>query len=728
YVHAQGYVHRDVKPGNILFDANGHAFLSDFGVAKVMASAADTRAAQTAMTGAGMVLGTAEYMAPELIMGEPFDGRVDQYALAVTVYELLCGRRPFDDQAKTKVLVLHTTKAPPSPTIWCPTLPEPLAQAVLRGLAKDPKARYPSCAAMAAAVIAAAEGAVAREERVRLKCPACGTMGWMAAAEWTRLRQAGRRVACSRCKTAVDLALTAPERIVSGTGSGGTMRFTSSSSSQEYALPGEPASAAGGTMALSAREGAGARTPPPVPTAPSSGTTALSAPGSPEVRLPRTEPEQTPARRASRTVIERPARQSGQTAAPVAYPPPSTSARHRSQAHAANAANAAPGVVPAHPNPARIWIAAIAGALASFVVVLLAVWALFPRPEPKPAGPATVPKAAPVVSASSRPADDLQPPPPPEPEPPPPAGRTAPRPTDLAAATGTGSSRAGRPDAGENRPSAGPETPGGEPPTAKPPARDEGNRPSPPSDRALLAMASPAARPVAKAAAWSRLDLARLDRPVRAKVTLAKILASPQSYSGRLVEPAGMYHLTPSRASQTAGARIYTVTELTVESGRGGLAKISPTASSELEAEPRLADRLDTLDLVHRDDHVAILTVWVTGDGDTRLVKAEILEKTTYGVKPGYKHIPYVEYQTLAVTPVESRRLKGDGIEWEKLERLLHFANLYKNRFNAAKKKMKDIETDRIGAQMNSMFGQMMKDVMALEQQRQQLQRRLMGR
>src|SRR4029077_14850122 len=84
YVHAQGYVHRDVKPGNILFDANGHAFLSDFGVAKVLASAADTRASHTAMTGAGMVLGTPEYMAPELIMGEPFDGRVDQYALAVT--------------------------------------------------------------------------------------------------------------------------------------------------------------------------------------------------------------------------------------------------------------------------------------------------------------------------------------------------------------------------------------------------------------------------------------------------------------------------------------------------------------------------------------------------------------------------------------------------------------------------------------------------------------------
>ena len=94
------------------------------------------------MTGAGMVLGTPEYMAPELIMGEPFDGRVDQYALAITVYEMLCGRRPFEDETKTKVLVLHTSKAAPRLTEWCPALPERLSQAVLKGLAKNPNDRY----------------------------------------------------------------------------------------------------------------------------------------------------------------------------------------------------------------------------------------------------------------------------------------------------------------------------------------------------------------------------------------------------------------------------------------------------------------------------------------------------------------------------------------------------------------------------------------------------------
>ena len=137
YIHGQGFVHRDVKPGNILFDSQGHAFLSDFGVAKVLASSTAAVPTQTAVTGAGMVLGTPEYMAPELIMGEPFDGRVDQYALAITVYEMLCGRRPFEDETKTKILVLHTSKTPPALTYWLPTLPDRLSQAVLKGLAKE---------------------------------------------------------------------------------------------------------------------------------------------------------------------------------------------------------------------------------------------------------------------------------------------------------------------------------------------------------------------------------------------------------------------------------------------------------------------------------------------------------------------------------------------------------------------------------------------------------------
>ncbi len=113
FVHTKGYVHRDVKPGNILFDAQHHAFLSDFGVAKAIGSAPESRRGRTAATGAGLVLGTPEYMAPELVMGLPFDGRIDQYALAVTVFEILARRYPFVAPTSTATLVLQTTQAAP---------------------------------------------------------------------------------------------------------------------------------------------------------------------------------------------------------------------------------------------------------------------------------------------------------------------------------------------------------------------------------------------------------------------------------------------------------------------------------------------------------------------------------------------------------------------------------------------------------------------------------------
>src|SRR5207244_11578326 len=82
FIHKQQYIHRDVKPDNILFDAHNNAYLSDFGVAKTVAEHAQKKQT-TVMTGAGLVLGTPPYMAPELLMGESFDGRVDQYALAI---------------------------------------------------------------------------------------------------------------------------------------------------------------------------------------------------------------------------------------------------------------------------------------------------------------------------------------------------------------------------------------------------------------------------------------------------------------------------------------------------------------------------------------------------------------------------------------------------------------------------------------------------------------------
>jgi tetratricopeptide (TPR) repeat protein/serine/threonine protein kinase len=151
FIHQQQYIHRDVKPGNILFDAQGNAYLSDFGVAKVMASGAAAKRT-AALTGSGIVLGTPEYMAPELIMGEPCDGRIDQYALAVTVHELLNGSLPFTGPTAATIFVKQTTEAPPPLHELRPTVPEGLSQAVLKALSKNPDQRYPDCAAFARAV------------------------------------------------------------------------------------------------------------------------------------------------------------------------------------------------------------------------------------------------------------------------------------------------------------------------------------------------------------------------------------------------------------------------------------------------------------------------------------------------------------------------------------------------------------------------------------------------
>ncbi len=205
YVHSQGMVHRDVKPANILFDGQGHAFLGDFGVVKVLAAASE-RSQTKAMTGTGMVLGTPHYMAPELIMGDPFDGRVDQYALAVTAYELLCGRRPFEHDVPTRVLMMQTVDAPPSPSAHCNGMPARMESALLRGLAKNPNDRYPSCAAFAAAMVeASGVGRGAQAGRARLRCDSCGQTMTVSVEALAKLSRSGRTEPCPRCKAPLDL-------------------------------------------------------------------------------------------------------------------------------------------------------------------------------------------------------------------------------------------------------------------------------------------------------------------------------------------------------------------------------------------------------------------------------------------------------------------------------------------------------------------------------------------
>jgi len=152
FVHAQGYVHRDVKPANILFDTHGHVYLSDFGVVKALSeemSPGET-AAQT-MT--GMILGTPAFMPPEMIMGGVVDGRADQYSLAATVYEMFTGKRLFENVAPGALLVMAATADPPTLSESATHLPQATSDVLAKALSKQPEDRFDSCAEFVAAML-----------------------------------------------------------------------------------------------------------------------------------------------------------------------------------------------------------------------------------------------------------------------------------------------------------------------------------------------------------------------------------------------------------------------------------------------------------------------------------------------------------------------------------------------------------------------------------------------
>jgi serine/threonine protein kinase len=152
FIHGQGYIHRDIKPANILFDAHKHPFLSDFGVAKAMAGG--QQADRKGLTGIGMVLGTPEYLAPEVVLGQPFDGRIDQYALAITIYELLTGSVPFTGPTGPAILVKQTTETAKPLSELKTTVSPALSSAIARAMAKNPAERFATCKEFASAVLA----------------------------------------------------------------------------------------------------------------------------------------------------------------------------------------------------------------------------------------------------------------------------------------------------------------------------------------------------------------------------------------------------------------------------------------------------------------------------------------------------------------------------------------------------------------------------------------------
>ncbi|HET7470957.1 MAG TPA: protein kinase, partial [Gemmatimonadales bacterium] len=136
YAHAHGVVHRDIKPENILL-SNGHALVADFGIAKAVEAAGDSKLTET-----GWGMGTPAYMSPEQIVGEPVDGRSDIYGLGCVVYEMLTGHPPFPADNARAMFTRHQVDPPPPISAERPEIPAHVQNVVLTALAKLPGDRF----------------------------------------------------------------------------------------------------------------------------------------------------------------------------------------------------------------------------------------------------------------------------------------------------------------------------------------------------------------------------------------------------------------------------------------------------------------------------------------------------------------------------------------------------------------------------------------------------------
>jgi DNA-binding beta-propeller fold protein YncE/tRNA A-37 threonylcarbamoyl transferase component Bud32 len=154
YAHKRGVVHRDLKPGNVLMDERGNAYLTDFGIARLMQS--DTR-----LTVPGGVVGTPAYMAPEQARGDEITPQTDVYALGVMIYRMLVGELPFKADTSAAYMMKHMQEAPPSLRVARPDLPPSVDVVVQKALAKSPDDRPASAGEVARELTAAAHPATA---------------------------------------------------------------------------------------------------------------------------------------------------------------------------------------------------------------------------------------------------------------------------------------------------------------------------------------------------------------------------------------------------------------------------------------------------------------------------------------------------------------------------------------------------------------------------------------
>ena len=148
YAHSRGIVHRDVKPANVLLGAQNTPILADFGLAKLLESS-------SIKSLTGVTTGTPAYMAPEQVTGSHVGPAADRYSLAVMAYEMLTGFLPFDQGGVLEVLYAQVHREPDPPSTRSARLGSQVDAVVMRGLAKDPNARWDSCASFVDALDAA---------------------------------------------------------------------------------------------------------------------------------------------------------------------------------------------------------------------------------------------------------------------------------------------------------------------------------------------------------------------------------------------------------------------------------------------------------------------------------------------------------------------------------------------------------------------------------------------
>lgn len=153
YAHSQHVLHRDIKPSNVLLDGSNGAYLTDFGIARIIGD-------PTISTDTQGVIGTPSYMSPEQAQGQSLDNRSDIYSLGVMLYEMATGRRPFESDTPYGVAVMQVTAPPPAPRTFNPTLPPAVESVILAAMHKRREDRFLTAEALANAFHRAVDGSL----------------------------------------------------------------------------------------------------------------------------------------------------------------------------------------------------------------------------------------------------------------------------------------------------------------------------------------------------------------------------------------------------------------------------------------------------------------------------------------------------------------------------------------------------------------------------------------